>query len=271
MDSVATPAVRYALASSQEDPRSSAVEPDMPLWRYVDLAKLISLLDTRALFFTRADLLGDPFEGSITAHRLALRRESESRQRSRGLPVKLTSHSQAIVQTDIANTVINCWHMNEHESAAMWRLYLSSHEGVAIRSSYARLLSSFPRMRGAQRITPDGWNHALYVRVATVKYIDFDTERTGFADPFEFKRTSFAHERELRLIVRDNSKQGDPRPSRFPAGGDYVPVSLNKLVQAIYVAPNAPKWFTSVIRSLVARYGYRFPVSQSALVKSPLH
>jgi len=34
---------------------------------------------------------------------------------------------------------INCWHMNDHESAAMWKLYLKSDEGIAIQSTYRKL------------------------------------------------------------------------------------------------------------------------------------
>ena len=48
-------------------------EPDSSIWRYLDFTKLVSLLETRALHFSRADLLGDPYGGStaisISGHR----------------------------------------------------------------------------------------------------------------------------------------------------------------------------------------------------------
>ena len=37
---------------------------------------------------------------------------------------------------------INCWHMNDFESEAMWKLYLKSNEGIAIQSTYQRLIDS---------------------------------------------------------------------------------------------------------------------------------
>src|SRR5687768_14667395 len=40
------------------------VEPGTKLWRYMDLAKFLHLLEDRTLFFARADRLGDPFEGA---------------------------------------------------------------------------------------------------------------------------------------------------------------------------------------------------------------
>jgi hypothetical protein len=39
-------------------------EPDSTIWRYLDFPRFVSLLTTRSLFLPRADLLGDPFEGS---------------------------------------------------------------------------------------------------------------------------------------------------------------------------------------------------------------
>lgn len=34
------------------------------IWRYIDFTKLVSMLSTQSLYFTRSDKLGDPFEGS---------------------------------------------------------------------------------------------------------------------------------------------------------------------------------------------------------------
>jgi hypothetical protein len=42
-------------------------DPDITIWRYIDLAKLLSLLSSSTLWFSRADRLGDPHEGSLGA------------------------------------------------------------------------------------------------------------------------------------------------------------------------------------------------------------
>jgi hypothetical protein len=38
---------------------------DVPIWRYMDVARLISMLENSALYFCRADKLGDRFECSL--------------------------------------------------------------------------------------------------------------------------------------------------------------------------------------------------------------
>src|SRR5215211_6876300 len=40
--------------------------PHIKIWRYMDFAKYMSLLDTGALFFPRSDTLEDPHEGTVT-------------------------------------------------------------------------------------------------------------------------------------------------------------------------------------------------------------
>ncbi len=41
-------------------------DPNIKVWRYLDFTKYVSLLETRSLYFSRSDRLGDPFEGSLS-------------------------------------------------------------------------------------------------------------------------------------------------------------------------------------------------------------
>jgi hypothetical protein len=41
-------------------------DPNVPIWRYMDFTKFVSMLENSALYFCRSDLLGDPFEGSFS-------------------------------------------------------------------------------------------------------------------------------------------------------------------------------------------------------------
>jgi len=136
-------------------------ETDIRIWRYLDFTKFVSLLDRQALFFARSHKLNDPFEGSYA--------RANRRQRSvpnDELPDRVYKQGQS--GKDIRkNTLINSWHMNEQESAAMWQLYLKSDEGVAIQSTYRRLTESF---------------HATKedVFVGIVKYIDYNRDMMPF-------------------------------------------------------------------------------------------
>ncbi len=51
------------------EPHPEFVHPSdlkVKIWRFMSLAKFLSLLHTNSLYFSRSDKLGDPFEGSIS-------------------------------------------------------------------------------------------------------------------------------------------------------------------------------------------------------------
>ena len=64
------------------------VSADAMLWRYMDFPKFVSMLKEGALWFSRADLLGDPLEGSFTQARAIERQQilekSSRRTHARG-------------------------------------------------------------------------------------------------------------------------------------------------------------------------------------------
>lgn len=237
------------------------------VWRYMDFTKLVSLLDTRQLFFARADRLGDPFEGSLPQVNVSARQRvtdafpADGRDGALYLLRLLGDMNKRMVKY----TALNCWHMNECESAAMWKLYLKSDEGVAVQSTYDRLRSAF---------TDD-----TKVYVGVVRYIDYRTEwiadngvlLNGFS-LFVHKRKSFEHEREVRgIVVRWPVGERRVDFSQETIGdGIRVPVDVERLIERIYVAPSSPNWFVDLVRSVVHRYGYDYPVLHSELSEQPI-
>jgi hypothetical protein len=147
----------------------------------LDFTKFVSLLDSEALFFARSDALGDPFEGSYSKANLALR---PTVYKDKIPDQALTSLS--IFSREIRKfTIINSWNLSEFESAAMWKLYIASNEGVAIQSTFKRLTKSF------DSYTEDP------VFVGMVKYIDYEKEWLPEGNafyPFLHKRKSLHHE-----------------------------------------------------------------------------
>jgi hypothetical protein len=63
-----TTAVRYI--SPHRSAHQQPINGSVKVWRYLDIERLISLLSSEELLFTRVDSLEDQFEGSITLGRL---------------------------------------------------------------------------------------------------------------------------------------------------------------------------------------------------------
>jgi hypothetical protein len=205
-------------------------DPNAIVWRYLDFTKLVSLLDRRELFFCRVDKLEDPLEGSTSRSnpllRPAIYKDIPEPQRR----IAMESYSNLI--RDLRKfTFVDCWNLYGYESAAMWRLYLSSDEGVAIRSTFDRLCAAIGEP-----------NAAVYV--GKVKYADYDTDwlpEDNIMQPFIHKRRSFEHEREVRALIQllEAHSEDTREEGAFPEGM-RVPVDLDVLVEAIHVSPAAP-------------------------------
>jgi hypothetical protein len=235
---------------------------EIKIWRYMDFTKLISLVESESLYFSRSDMFEDPFEGSYTRETLNFVKEAffYNAQQEGNPEVKKAFENYSESNRLLAQRVaINCWHMNDHESAAMWSLYLKSSEGIAIQSTYSRLKHS---------IIDD---KEIYLGV--VKYIDYENEKFNpgnMFNPFLHKRKSFEHEKELRCLYHKPISIKKGTIDRPIENGISIKVDLVGLIEKIHVAPYAPYWFSDLVKKVLKRFNYNFTVVQSEMNKTPL-
>jgi hypothetical protein len=231
----------------------------MLIWRYLDFTKFVDLLDTRGLFFTRADRFEDRFEGSSPPFNVA-----ERARLYREIPEEALRRRTSFSKQFRTCVAINCWHANPHESAAMWRLYLKSDEGIAIQSTYSQLIASVSESKED-------------VYCGLVNYIDYDSEwmpEDNLFYPFLHKRKSFAHENELRAIISRFPSAGSDLSDSFEetiSDGIIVPVDLGRLITRVFVAPDSPLWLTRLVGAVARQYGITAPVVTSSLAKEPVY
>lgn len=225
------------------------------IWRYTDFPKYLDLLERGALFFARADLLGDPYEGSVSRANAALRPRVYKQQ----LPAEALAQLSDFHWFARQWTFINCWHQNDVESAAMWTIYAQTNQAVAIVSTFELLQNVLP-------------SEAF---VGLVKYIDYsrDWQPEGNAFyAFTHKRLSFAHEREVRAIIQAIPTSGEHLlPTPTEENGKYVSVELSQLITEVRVAPTAPTWFLDLAQRITARYRLEVPVVRSAIDETPVY
>lgn len=231
----------------------------------MDLAKFVSMLAAEALHFARADIMEDVFEGSVSRGTREDRRHrvvQMSDETFGKFNAKMAELGKAVQE----HTYLNCWHMGEHESAAMWKIYQGGNsQSIAIRSTYRNLITSLQDSRS--------------IFVGTVSYVDFDTDvvpAENIYHPMFHKRKSYDYEREIRAIYADPCIiDFRPGPAEFrftPLGSEVIPiaVSLDNLVERVYVSPKARPWFAEVVRDVVSRYGRNWPVDHSSLDCEPI-
>ncbi len=220
------------------------------IWRYMDFSKFVNLLDKQALFFCRADKLGDPFEGSYPKPNV-VEREQELQQAN--LPAEVNSFMGANLKKFVRRAAVNCWCLSEHESAALWGLYVKNGQGIAIQSTFKRLKNSFT----------DNKNEISIVQVEYINYQQDKFPSKNPLNPFAFKRESFEHEKELRAVII--------KLPPFKKYGVSLTVTLDNLIDKIYVAPSSSDWFFRLVKSTTGKFGLDKPVLKSDLDNKALY
>lgn len=233
----------------------------------MDLTRLVLLLMNRALYFAPLSELDDPYEGYLP------RRDTEAlsrpllgdlafvRQVIEGASQGERSHIEKRLsefwramsfRRTRSGCGVNCWHANDYESEAMWKLYSALGSGVAIESTVGRL----------KEVLADPGLACLGIEIQQVRYRDFDTAQAaeGSGSFQMYKRPSFEHEQEVRAFLH------------LPCSGGFeVPCDLGKLIVRVHVSPSAPAIFCSAVQQLCSGlvHAQRFEVSRSRLYEPP--
>ena len=234
------------------------------LWRYMDFAKFLSLLQTKSLYFPRADKLDDPFEGAkcriedklayeeshiYELHKRAQSETSFNERQKRGFEKFLLENEKLELPFSCQN-FINCWHENEYESVAMWNLYTTSLEyGVAIKTTYEKLCNSLENVADIQ--------------IGKVIYHDLNIEKPNNEDDvFWYKLNPYKHEQEVRAIIEDLNPD-------LEENGKLIPVNLNLLIHKVYLSPSSELWFKKMVRKVMHKYELKKEIKQSDLRNVP--
>lgn len=227
------------------------------IWRYMDFSKYVDLVITEELHFTRADQLEDPYDCSA--------------MQFFGEPYKQLSSAnpQGNERTHQVNTFerlfvyLNCWHMNDVESAALWKLYSENkYETIAIQTTFGKFESEIKH-----KWPRDG------IFISKVKY---EPENAGepIGNPPEgrlfsilgradiiYKRPSFAHEKELRAFIfqrvdklRENNtlKNGAHLEKLMKERDEYIRIKItpSDLIEKVYVSPHAKDLFVELVKKV---------------------
>ncbi len=222
---------------------------DDKIWKYMDFTKFVSMLHYKSLHFTRVDTLKDPYDASITSYFVEIIDAPES-------DIKRIKEAEKERRKKL---FVNCWHINnDTDSAALWKVYMKSDEGIAIQTTVSKLVTVLEASK-----------NDLHFDLASVNYdtsklasitnkpngkpdISFNMTETLFT-----KRPCFQYENELRVIVR-NSK---PKSTGF----NLDDLDINLLIESICVNPEASTWVVSLVRDLAKSYKIEGKVYKSKI------
>lgn len=194
------------------------------IWRYLSFRKFVWLIAKESLYFSRLDQHDDWWEGL--------------------LPECCNIEDRKYIRF---NKYINCWHMNESESDAMWKLYgNSTGETVAIKTNVGCLIKSLEKC-------------AIDVYIGKIKYEEQNIPEGNLYFPVLYKRMPFQHEKELRLCISSPLNSNPPDFTQLKKAlapfnidnksdlyilkeygdkGIPVRVDLDQLIDEVIICPN---------------------------------
>jgi hypothetical protein len=215
-----------------KDPWEKELIPDprLPIWRYMEFHKFISLLHFKRLHFTRADKFEDVFERKMA--KLLLREWPADRKDS-------YERIRRQHRDTTPRTFTSCWTNLDKESYAMWQIY-AKENGVAVQTTVAKL---------DQALGDSG------VKIRKVHYLDFGGADQRYQDPafwdekkgilarnfFVCKPKAYEYEREIRAVFVADSEEGSVN----------LPVDVDALIENIYISPFVGPWFVDLVEDLV--------------------
>jgi hypothetical protein len=257
------------------EPQSELILPPdgTTLWRYIDLAKFLLLLETRSLWFSRADQFEDPLEGTLTDAEM-----EHLRSRDVANPDRQWSFFEGLLRATRhmrATAYVSCWRADEDESMAMWGLYGKGGVTVAVKTTVGNLKQAISES-------------PLRVFLGEVKYLDW---RSAYSDNSPLgmcfrKDTSYEYEKEVRAVIWDADRVSRNASDALKAArklGDYskavpdpfllqktdgdrgieVPIDPVNFVTEVVVGPRETESIFRLVKSLLDRYGIGIKITAS--------
>lgn len=202
------------------------------LRRFMGFPKIRHLINTRSLYLAPASAFDDKLEGHYTfrdygAWDKQLKSwglDSKERNIAKQAKAAIARHNQAAV-------VVSCWTMAPANHPRMWSEYAGSSEAVVVETTVGLLRKTL----GSEFL------------IVPIRYMDFDENqipKEHSLQPFCYKQTSFAWEREIRVI-------GEMEIGKRIGTAREAPISLDTLISKISLHPEAPKSFINSVLNLI--------------------
>lgn len=259
---------------------TALVQPDRNsiIYRYLDLGKFECLLKDCALFFCRSDKFSDPFEASVPKREVDYRVIENKRLASFS---SRTITDEEAEQSSLAmgnlhrrfrkSFIVNCWHINNGESDAMWRLYLKTNEGVAVQSTVLKLIDSFANIE--EHLYVSKVRYINYERDIYYHENDYPLMSYNCLSPIVHKRNAFAHEAELRIFqhIGEAVDNEDYWNNEVNYKGRNINCDIVKLIDKIILPPTSDIMVHEKVKALLDKYRFNFNIEKSELDDEPIY
>lgn len=231
------------------------------IWKYLDLWKFLFLLTTSTLHFSRVDkfVTEDPSEGLATLQYIeyffpSLTRDMSKKQKEKFYKDELKRKSDAR-----RFYAVSCWHMNDDENMAMWKLYAKQEYGIAIKTTVQKIIDQINSIKDVKFV------------IGQVQYRNKIETNSGYIDfythHFFIKNPPYEYEREFRVLIdkqpskplesKDDSWSSLNQHDTILDSGVQINVNMSQFISEIVLSPFMEDHNVRIIKKISEKYGLR--------------
>ena len=230
------------------------------IWKYLSFENFLKLVEKKELFFPSCDVDKGYYEGYFSPLDRQYLIDAFS-QDNFSEPEKSVDDVIKKFNEYKKWTYIDCWHINEDENFAMWRIFGKDQYGICLNTTKVKLESVY-----SDFIDEYGLN--LY----RIKYFKKDEECISFFNTkyaYLRKPYFFVDEKELRGIIQFSEQHSRWQKEKFPRNVSIPIKDFNTFIDKIIISPNASEEFFNLIRYYVSEK--KKLLSADKIVKSQYH
>ena len=234
-------------------------KPNPPtLWRYMNLPKFLSFLQTGELHFSSLSKMNDVLEGANFSDSVKIHQDFKFSRNEFVEKIKKLREIQN-------NFYACCFNDHKSESKVMFDLY-STEYGVAI---------CFDSIRLFEQINIFYENNLREICSFEYGYIDYPFKEplgligllsTNVRNPIEFnpfsKQNIHAYEKEYRFVF--HKKNSDEQEKL------KIKIDISLVVKKIVAHPNFYDWEIDVIKDVIKKYDHKFYFKKSSLITNEI-
>lgn len=160
-------------------------------------------------------------------------------------------------------TKLSCWHIEDHESVAMWKLYSEKGKGVAVTSTPRRLVNALAPFK----LKPEYGAEDLWGGNVIYRNLLEERLNAGMLDRFFYKHNAYAWEKEFRLAI--SVRTAEEYGVTVPDDGIFVETAISDLIEEIYIGPDIVTEELQRITAICNDHGLADRIRISSLLGKP--
>lgn len=268
----------------------SKLSSEQTLFKYMDLEKFLSLIVRNEICFCNQKGLKeiDPYEGAIIKSELiqeymarTLLEYCKRQDKFDFINIETPNKNIKIDINNIENYkiyddgifYIDCWHINQYESLAMWRVFSNNRNSIAINTTKDKLIKSIKENDKNIYLEKVSYNDLTLDKkiignpVGEIRLDKYRTLHIKSGDYFNWtintgllrKAKYYEYEHELRLYFEDRDNDEQVK---------FIKVDLNSLIDEIIISPDCDEWFVNILNDVLKKYSINKKVRFSDIRQS---